>query len=214
MPLATPTPPALPTLQKWKANWVYYRHRESNSIECARGERGRGSSALSRSLGGTSRKVLLVLFVSFSASNSVLRLMRCYCFYPCYLRPTLPLSFSFALNVCVAFFMWTKTRRKLNKASEFAAIAQLLQLFHLFPAISSICVPSFFPPSCSSFSASPSRPPLTNLHVSFRWKITPFKNLLYVLPDFSFILFHVPHPYSFCSSSTSFLPFSFVHSLV
>lgn len=108
--------------------------------------RGRGSSALSRSLGGTSRKVLLVLFVSFSASNSVLRLMRCYCFYPCYLSLSLFLCFSLARNVCVAFFMWTKTRRKLNKASEFAAIAQLLQLFHLFSAISSICVPSSPPP--------------------------------------------------------------------
>lgn len=63
--------------------------------------RGRGSSALSRSLGGTSRKVLLVLFVSFSASNSVLRLMRCYCFYPCYLSLSLPLSMFLSCSQCV-----------------------------------------------------------------------------------------------------------------
>lgn len=93
-----------------------------------------------------------------------------------------------------------QTRRKLNKASEFAAIAQLLQLFHLFPAISSICVLSSRP--FLLFFLSP-LPALTNLHVSFRWKITPFKNLLYVLPDFSFILFHVPHS---CSLDSFFAP--------
>lgn len=118
--------------------------------------------------------------------------MRCYCFQP------LSVSFSLYLyllrSLCVLHVK--QTRRKLNKASKFAGIAlQLLNCFncfHLFPAISSICVPSAsFSPSLSP-SPSPFQP-LTHLHVSFRWKITPFKNLLYVLPDFSFILFHIPH---------------------
>lgn len=52
------------------------------TLQSVCGGRGRAErqAALSRSLGGTLAKLLPVLFVSFSASNSVLRLMRCYCF--------------------------------------------------------------------------------------------------------------------------------------
>lgn len=150
------------------------------------GRGGRVEAVLSRSLGGTLEKVLPVLFVSFSASNSVLRLMRCYCFS---LSPSVSLSLSYVC-VCVACEANpTKVKQSIKICwrcrQHCVAIAQLLQLFSLvsshFVHLCSIYLP--FPPPLY---------PLTHLHVSFRWKITPFKNLLYVLPDFSFILFHVP----------------------
>lgn len=178
----------------------------------------RKSSALSRSLGGTSRKVLLVLFVSFSASNSVLRLMRCHCFYPCYLHPTLspPLFLSCSLSVCVWHFSCEPNPTKVKQSIRICCNCSTASTVSLVPShFFHLC--SILPPPLATLHSPlpPPGPPLTNLHVSFRWKITPFKNLLYVLPDFSFILFHVPHPYSFFSSpSSSSLLFSFVHSLV
>lgn len=107
---------------------------------------GRGSSALSRSLGGTSRKVLLVLFVSFSASNSVLRLMRCYCFYPCYLSLSLFLCFSLALNVCGIFHVNqnpTKVKQSIRICCNCSTASTVSLVSSYFFHLCSILLPPF-----------------------------------------------------------------------
>jgi len=135
------------------------------------------SLSLSVSLsGGHVEKLLLVLFVLFSASNSVLRLMLCYSFH-------LNHFLSFCQSLSLSLSALHTPQRKLNKASKFAGSNCNCSTVSTVSAISSICL--LFPFSLPLSVRIP-RSLLANLHVSFRWKITPFKNLLYVLPEFSF----------------------------
>jgi len=160
--------------------------------------------------GGHVEKLLLVLFVLFSASNSVLRLMLCYSFHLNHFLSfcqSLPLYLSLLLSLLLPLI---HPNEKLNKASKFAGSNCNCSTVSTVSAISSICL--LFPFSLP-FSLRIPRSLLANLHVSFRWKITPFKNLLYVLPEFS-VCSHFFLVFFFCFHLVQALQIRLAHFLL
>lgn len=161
---------------------------------------------------------MLVLFVSFSASNSVLRLMRCYCFYPCYLSLCLSSSLSLARWQCVCGIFHvnqnpTKVKQSIriccNCSTASTVSLVFSHFFHLCSILSS--------PLPALLSPLPPRGHHLPIYTSrFGGKLRHSKICFTCCPTFRlfYFTFLILILFFSSSSSTSSLPFSFVHSLV